>query len=201
MLCAAIHQRSHEPADLWGSMSDDPVDEIEKLIGRVGLKDREAFSSLYDATCGKLLAVCMRVLRNRAAAEDALQETFVKVWRNAGSYRITGHSPMTWLITIARNTAIDRLRTRKMDRDIADYDERLPSSSPSPEDAAIASSEARRIVRCMEELEPDRRAAVSGAYLEGKSYKELSEKYDVPLNTMRTWLRRSLQVLREGMAR
>lgn len=182
-------------------MKTDGRDEIEALIAQTALGSQTAFAELYDATSGKLFAVCLRVLTERAAAEDAMQETYVKVWKNAGRYQVTGHSPMTWLITIARNTAIDRLRARHVDHDLADYSERLPSSGLSPEQAAIAHSEAKRITQCLDELDVDRRAAISGAYLQGQSYQELSEQFDVPLNTMRTWLRRSLIALRECMAR
>ncbi len=182
-------------------MTRDQRDGLEALIAQVALRDQDAFSRLYDATSGKLLAVCLRVLNDRAAAEDTMQEAFVKIWNNADRYVVTGHSPMTWLITVARNTAIDRQRARKVDRDIADYSERIAAPEPSPEQSAVAASEARRIVGCMDELDPDRRAALTGAYLEGKSYKDLSEQFDVPLNTMRTWLRRGLAALRECLSR
>lgn len=182
-------------------MTTEERDSIEALIARVALGDQSAFSRLYDATSGKLLAVCLRVLNERAAAEDAMQEVFVKVWNNADRYQVTGHSPMTWLITIARNTAIDRLRARKTDRDIADYSERLAAPGLTPEQSVVAASESRHVLRCLEELDSDRRAAITGAYLEGKSYKELSDQFDVPLNTMRTWLRRGLAALRECMSR
>lgn len=182
-------------------MKTDGRDEIEALIAQTALGSQTAFADLYDATSGKLFAVCLRVLTERAAAEDAMQETYVKVWKNAGRYQVTGHSPMTWLITIARNTAIDRLRARHVDHDLADYSERLPAPGLSPEQAAIAHSEAKRITQCLDELDADRRAAISGAYLQGQSYQELSEQFNVPLNTMRTWLRRSLIALRECMAR
>jgi RNA polymerase sigma-70 factor (ECF subfamily) len=182
-------------------MTIEQRDEIEALIAQVALGDQTAFSRLYDATSGKLLAVCLRVLNERAAAEDAMQEVYVKVWNKADRYQVTGHSPMTWLITIARNTAIDRLRSRKIDRDIADYSERIAAPGPSPEQSAIAASESRRIVGCLDELDADRRAAITGAYLDGKSYKDLSEQFGVPLNSMRTWLRRGLAALRECMSR
>ena len=182
-------------------MTIDAKSELESLLAKTALGDQNAFSSLYDATSAKLLAVCMRVLSERSAAEDAMQEAFVKVWKNANSYKVTGHSPMTWLITIARNTAIDRVRTRKTHSDIADFSERIAAPGRSPEQEAIAASEAARISACMEELEADRKEAVIGAYLEGKSYKDLSDQYDVPLNTMRTWLRRALASLKECMAR
>ena len=87
--------------------------EIKFLIGRVGLGHRAAFSALYDATSGKLFSVCYSVLKNRAEAEEVLQEVYLRIWQKAGRYRSDGYSPMTWLITIARNKAIDQLRARR----------------------------------------------------------------------------------------
>ena len=87
--------------------------EIEEMIARMALGDRCALSSLYAATSAKLFGITLRVLEDRQEAEDALQETFVKLWHNAGRYRSNGLSPMTWLITVARNQAIDRLRARR----------------------------------------------------------------------------------------
>ncbi|WP_281856829.1 sigma-70 family RNA polymerase sigma factor [Litoreibacter halocynthiae] len=174
--------------------------DIEHMISRVALGDRSAFSDLYDATSAKLLGVALRVLKNRASAEDVLQETFMKVWRYADRYSSNGMSPMTWLITIARNTAIDRLRATKNDSDVADVMDTMPASGPTPEQSAVASSDARQILGCMEQLEADKRDAVRGAYLDGLSYADLAARFDVPLNTMRTWLRRSLISLRECMA-
>lgn len=175
--------------------------EIEHLIARVAIGDRASFSRLYDATSGKLLGVCFNVLNERSAAEDALQDTFIKVWKNAKSYSVNGLSPMTWLITIARNTAIDRLRTKRVVVNLDDVSHTMSAPGPSPEQSAIASSEAKRIANCLDELEVDRRAAVKSAYLEGQSYLELSAKFDIPLNTVRTWLRRALISLRECMSR
>ncbi len=130
-----------------------------------------------------------------------MQDAYVKIWKNAGRYQATGHSPMTWLITIARNTAIDRLRARRDTSDIDDFGDRLASPGPSPEQSAIAASESGRIIACLDELPEDRRAAITGAYLDGDSYQTLSDRFDVPLNTMRTWLRRGLASLRECMSR
>ena len=182
-------------------MTPDRAEELERLIAEVALGSQSAFSRLYDATSGKLLAVCLRVLEERAAAEDAMQEVYVKVWRNAARYRVTGHSPMTWLITIARNTAIDRLRARRSEAEMGDLHDRLADPDQTPEQAAIAASESRRIIGCLDELEANRRAAIVGAYLGGRSYQELAEEFAVPLNTMRTWLRRGLAALRECMSR
>lgn len=182
-------------------MSSDAGKRIEDLISRVALGNRTAFSELYDETSSKLLAVCLRVLKDRSAAEDAVQEVYVKVWNAADKYQITGHSPMTWLITIARNTAIDRLRAGRQTEDIADHDHRLADSDPTPEQAVIAASEAALVQKCLNEMDADRRAAVTGAYLDGRSYKDLAEHFGIPLNTIRTWLRRGLASLRECVQR
>lgn len=179
-------------------------DEVEALIARVALGDRAAFSALYDATSGKLFAVCLRVLNRSQSAEDAMQDAYVKIWRNAGRYRTTGHSPMSWLATIARNTAIDRLRARRETTPVADDGSAgvtLIARGITPEQAAVAASEAGRLQGCLDELPGDRRAAVVGAYLDGRTYAELAGQAGVPLNTMRTWLRRALIALRECMAR
>ena len=174
---------------------------LEALIARIAMRDRDAFSELYDQTAAKLLSVTLRVLKDRAQAEDVMQDAFIKVWNKSDQYRVTGHSPMTWLITIARNTAIDRLRSRKPEQDIDGVDFQLAAPGPNPEQSAVAASEAGRIVACLDELPTDRREAVTGAYLDGQSYKDLAERFDIPLNTIRTWLRRGLQTLRECMSR
>lgn len=176
--------------------------EIETYLARCALGDRDAFSSLYSATSAKLFGVCLRVLGNRSEAEDALQDAFVKIWHNADRYQVNGLSPMTWLITVARNLSIDKLRSRKT-RSGAGLDEveELPSSALGPEALAMAASDRVQIVACMSELEPDRSDAVRRAYLEGETYQELAARYDVPLNTVRTWLRRSLIKLKECLSR
>lgn len=175
---------------------------IEDAIARCALGDRSAFAALYQATSGKLFSVALRVLNDRAEAEDALQEIFVKIWHNAEKYAANGLSPMTWLITVARNHAIDRLRARKAGgTSVDEYVDILPDKGPGPEGAAIAASESARIMSCLGELEPDRAEAVQRAYLDGETYKELASSFDVPLNTMRTWLRRSLIKLRDCLSR
>jgi len=175
--------------------------EIENLIARVALKDRDAFNQLYDRVSAKLFGVSLRVLNKRAAAEDAMQDTFVKIWNNADRYNANGLSPMTWLITIARNTAIDRLRARKKGhQDIDTPGFELVSPGLNPEQSVVASSEAARLSGCLDTLEEDRGSAVRGAYLDGETYADLAERFNVPLNTMRTWLRRGLIALRECMS-
>ena len=130
-----------------------------------------------------------------------MQDSFVKIWNNADRYNANGLSPMTWLITIARNTSIDRLRARRkghQDLDTPGLD--LVAPGPSPEQSVIAASEAARLTGCLDTLEDSRGAAIRGAYLDGETYADLAKRFNVPLNTMRTWLRRGLIALRECMS-
>ena len=176
-------------------MSDDPVAD---LIVQVAAQDRSAFRQLYADTSAKLFGVLIRILGTRAEAEDALQEVYTRVWLKAGRYEAGKGRGMTWLITIARYHAIDRARARPDRRtDGAEALDSVADKSPTAETVMMARSEAGRIARCFDKLEGDRAAAVKGAYLNGLSYQDLAQRFDVPLNTMRTWLRRSLQKLKE----
>jgi len=139
-------------------------------------------------------------LKTEAETEEAVQEIYVKVWRNAGRYRAGGTSPMTWLITIARNHAIDRLRARRATGGGLDEAETIADETPGPEALAMASSDRARIVDCFGRLPLDRADAVRRAYLEGETYAELASRFEVPLNTMRTWLRRSLMTLKDCLS-
>ncbi len=172
----------------------DPTD-ISLLLSRVALHDRAAFSALYGRTSAKLFAVTLRLTRNRAEAEDALQETFVKIWQHAGQYRDTQHSPMAWLVAIARNHAIDRLRRAPKGSVELDDTLNLADTGPTPEAIVAASSQRKQIDDCLKTI--DTADAIRGAYLDGYSYDELATRFDVPLNTMKTWLRRGLIKLKD----
>ncbi|WP_378944868.1 sigma-70 family RNA polymerase sigma factor [Mesorhizobium sp. ANAO-SY3R2] len=175
--------------------------DITKLIVRTSMKDRAAFDLLYRQTSAKLFGVCLRVLNDRSEAEEALQEVFVKVWTKADRFAASDLSPISWLVAVARNHAIDRIRARRKATVAIDDAIDVADPSPGPEEAAVAGGEAGRINGCLDELEKDQAAAVRGAYLKGESYAELAERHGVPLNTMRTWLRRSLLKLRECLER
>ncbi|MBB4567476.1 sigma-70 family RNA polymerase sigma factor [Rhizobium leucaenae] len=176
-------------------------EEIEALIGRVAMRDQKAFAVLYKRTSPKLYAVCLRILGNRTDAEEILQEIYVKIWQRAERFMASEGPAMPWLTAIARNQSIDAVRARKPVADEIDTAYDLADTEPGPEEQAMVKGEGRRIDRCMEELEADRARAVRSAYVDGLSYQELAEQYAVPLNTMRTWLRRSLIRLRECMDR
>lgn len=179
------------------SMQTTPSQDIADLIARCALRDRAAFRSLYERTSAKLFGVTLRILRDRSEAEEAIQEVYVKIWQRADRYVAGNTSPISWLVAVARNHSLDILRARRPASDDIDVALDIADAGPSPEQAAEDSDEKGRIEHCLGTLEPDRADAVRGAYLDGFSYEELAGRYAVPLNTMRTWLRRSLIKLRE----
>lgn len=171
--------------------------EIADLISRTALRDRAAFRELYTRTSAKLFGVTLRILKDRAEAEEALQDVYVKIWQRADRYVQGAYSPISWLVAVARNHSLDVLRARKPAGDDIDEVLDLADSGPNPEQATIQSSERAQIEGCLETLEPDKADCVRGAYLDGYSYDDLATRHSVPLNTMRTWLRRSLIKLRD----
>ena len=172
-------------------------EDISKLLARVALRDRRAFDTLYEHTSAKLFGVALRLLRDRAEAEDALQEIYLKIWQRAETYALSHASAISWLVAIARNHAIDRLRARRESTELDEETMAVADDAPSPEARAVAGSEHAKVEECLKQLETARADAVRGAYLDGYSYQELADRFSVPLNTMRTWLRRSLIKLRE----
>jgi RNA polymerase sigma-70 factor, ECF subfamily len=174
--------------------------EIADLIARCSLRDRQAFRDLYRRTSAKLFGVTLRILRDRSEAEEALQEVYVKIWQRADRYVPGGYSPISWLVAVARNHSLDVLRARKPQSDDIDMALDVADAGPDPEKSAVDRGERSRIDNCLGQLDAEKADAVRGAYLDGYSYEELSERHKVPLNTMRTWLRRSLMKLRECLS-
>jgi RNA polymerase sigma-70 factor (ECF subfamily) len=175
-------------------MDPDPVAD---LLTRVAVQDRAAFRELYATTSGKLMGVLLRMLHERAEAEDAVQEVFTRVWLRAGRYDPARGRGMTWLIAVARNLALDRLRRRTEDQADEGAAEAIVDQTPTAERRLMAMGEAGRVADCLDRLEPAKADAVRVAYLSGLSYLDLAARHGVPLNTMRTWLRRSLIALKE----
>ncbi len=177
-------------------MNDDP---LAPILAQVAAQDRLAFRALYNAAAPKLMGVLFRILGSKPEAEDAMQEVFTRVWLRAPAFDPEKGRAMTWLITMARNHAIDRLRARPAPMGGDDDLETFADPAPRMETQLIAQGEVRRINDCMAALEPRHGQALRGAYLSGKSYAELADAFDVPLNTMRTWLRRGLLSLKDCM--
>ncbi|PCD02732.1 RNA polymerase subunit sigma [Sphingomonas spermidinifaciens] len=153
--------------------------------------DRAAFARIYQSTSHKLFGIVVRMLHDREAAEEVLQEVYLKIWDRAGSFEPGRASPITWMATIARNSAIDSLRRRDRRRDEPEAVEGAP-------DAADATDPDVRIglVRCMDLLDEHQRQFIRSAFFEGYSYSELAHHAAVPLGTMKSWIRRGLERLR-----
>ena len=177
------------------------------LLERVALQDRDALKRVYDASAGKLYGLALRVVRQHALAEDVLQEAFLTIWRTAPEYSASLSPPMAWMGLIVRSRALDALRrqaaqrthlTDALDDTLADT---LDSGEPTPLDAAQASEQAWAMNQCLSRLESKQREVVNLAYLQDLSHSELATRLQLPLGTVKTWIRRGLDQLRVCMAR
>ena len=130
-------------------------DELALALARAGEGDRSAFKTVYEATSAKLLGVCLRILADRQLAEDVLQDTYLTVWRKASTFDATRASPITWLVTIARNRSIDRLRSAAPTRRTAPIEDAhdLADAAPLASDVIETTDEVSRLNHCLETLE------------------------------------------------
>jgi RNA polymerase sigma-70 factor (ECF subfamily) len=188
-------------------MQDEPDAHLMGLLDRVARRDEAALKALYDLTSGKLYGLSLRVVRNNEWAEDALQDTFLQIWRTAPDYRASLSPPMAWLGLIVRSRSLDLLRRRKAEREhltdeiddaMADT---LDGDSPNPMDTSLASQQACALHQCLGRLDHKQREVVSLAYLRDLSHGELATQLKLPLGTVKTWIRRGLDQLRNCMAR
>jgi RNA polymerase sigma-70 factor (ECF subfamily) len=167
---------------------------IAAALAAAGRGDRNALQTIYRLTAAKLFAVCMRILDERSEAEDVLQEVYMTVWRKAGIFDPALSSPMTWLIAIARNRAIDHLRARGQNRHMTPIEEaaELADDKPTADAALQGAQEQAQLQRCLDTLAGHERAALRGAFFDGNTYEELAERMKVPLGTMKSWIRRAM---------
>lgn len=179
---------------------DTQRDELRAALHDVGLGDAAALKQVYDRTSAKLFGVCLRILGERSEAEDVLQEVYLSVWRNSAAFDPGRASPITWLATIARNRAIDRLRARRPVRsDGIDSALDVPDPAPSAQIRLETTETVQRLEGCVGELESRYREAIRAAFLDGHTYETLSARAGVPLGTMKSWIRRSLMKLKACM--
>jgi len=194
-------------ADAWSERSR----EVAALLARSALGDRAAFARLYERTSSQLFAVVLRIQRDRALAEELLQEVYVAVWKAAGQFDAARSQPLTWLVSIARNRAIDSLRraqTQPMllsatrgsddeDDDGPDAIEREADAGAGPLELLDRACQARELTRCIEGLSAAQRQSVALAFYDGLSHAEVAEQLRQPLGTVKSWLRRGLLALRD----
>lgn len=178
-----------------------PAHSLQDLIARCTLRDRTAFVALYEATSANLFGVALRILRQRQWAEEALQEAFVKIWQHVGDYDLNRGAPMTWMINIVRNQALDvrRCSDFRAQWNAAPVDDALPDEADGPADEAAASDELARLRRCLQRLGEDQRACLLLVHHEGYTPVEVAQKKRLPLGTVKTWVRRGLIRVRECM--
>lgn len=177
------------------------------LLDRIAQQDHAALKSLYEQCASKLYGLALRVVTNRDWAEDVLQESFLTIWRSAGDYRASLSPPMAWLGLVVRSRGLDMLRRRAADRShlTQELDEvladTLEGESASPLDTAQASEQAWALHQCLVQLDKRQREVVSLAYVRDLSHSELATQLQIPLGTVKTWIRRGLDQLRTCMSR
>jgi len=186
-------------------MALDPARQLERnarlmeLLARTALADQRAFAELYRLTSSHLYAVALRIVRDAAAAEEILQESFVNVWHHAGSYVAAKSQPLTWLTSIVRNRCLDQLRRREIETVTMDDEEEgvmIAAEDPSPLEMLLSGADARAVGACVETLESGQKQAIALAFFQGLSHSELATHLRQPLGTVKSWIRRGLERLR-----
>lgn len=175
--------------------SDDPA-ALTALMRACAGGDHAAFANLYRRTSGKLFGVCLRMLRERGEAEDALQDIYVNVWRYADRFDPARAATMTWLITLARNQCIDRLRRHREEPLDEAAAQQLVDPDPGPPARSEAGAQRQRLESCLDTLADQQRQALREAFYTGATYNQLANRLGVPLATVKSWIRRSLMRLR-----
>lgn len=172
------------------------------LLGEVAEGDRGAFEALYRATSRKLFGICLRLLQDRAEAEEVVQEVYATVWRKAAQFDPAANA-ITWLATIARNKALDRRRTlpARQRLDPIDFAQDVVDPEASPLQNTEASTERARLHGCLEQLDSRRRTLIRAAFFDGATYDELATRSGSPLGSVKSWIRRGLLQLRACLER
>lgn len=176
--------------------------ELAGLLRRIAeTKDRAAFDALYGATSAQLYGIVLRILRRRDLAEDVMQEAYLKIWERAGDFNPALAAPTTWMATIARNRAIDVVRRKAplSTEEVAGIED-VPAEGNDAAAEAELHDDLKRLQGCLERIEPERREMVVLAYRDGFSREELAQRFKAPVNSVKTWLHRSLKQLKECLA-
>ena len=179
---------------------------LAALLTRVAGGEQRALASLYDLTSPILYGLLLRMLRRPELAQEALQDSYLRVWQRAETYTAAKGEPIGWLIGVARYRALDVLRRRRegapglLDTP-ALHDVDLADLEPGPEALAVEREGLERLLRCMRGLSEVQRKSVLLAYYEGYSHTELAQAMDAPLGTVKAWIRRGLARLRECLDR
>ncbi len=182
--------------------------ELIALLERVSQQDQQALKRLYDLSCSRLYGLALRIVGRTEWAEDVLQEAFLTVWKSASEYKAGLSPPLAWMGLIVRSRALDLLRRQKTQRDetktvelAPELSDTLAGDAADPMDEAMLSQEAFTLRQCLSRLEQRQKTVISMAYLRDLSHAELAASLELPLGTVKTWIRRGLEQLRLCMAR
>ena len=167
--------------------------QLDQLLRAAANGDQAAFKAIYDATSAKLFGVAVRILKRSDLAEDVIQDAYLKIWDAAPSYSPDIGSPMSWMVAITRNRAIDVLRKRT-EVGVDDQSEVIEQEdeTPDPYELTAQSRDLKALLGCMEMLNADQRKCLLLAYYYGYTHEEISERMSTPVGTVKSWIRRSL---------
>lgn len=170
---------------------------LAACLYRVAARDHSALALLYQITSVKLFALCLRILNDRARAEDVLQEVYLAVWNKAAQFDAgLGTSPMSWLLAITRNRALDRIRATRRVFLPLEATAHMADSAPLADATLETSETAQRLAACLDALEARTAAAIRAAFFGGQTYESLARAGGVPLGSMKSLIRRGLQRLK-----
>jgi RNA polymerase sigma-70 factor, ECF subfamily len=175
--------------------------ELVELLRRIGEGDQTAFASFYDVTSRTVFGIVLRVLRDRAQAEEVTQEVYVEAWTSARRFDPKRGSAAGWLNTIAHRKAVDRVRSseRSLAREQRHFDTEAQTTADDASVIVVAQDESQRVRRALEQLPEAQRTAVRLAYFEGRSYREVAEFLELPLGTVKTRIRDAMRRLRNDL--
>ncbi|MGU3344638.1 sigma-70 family RNA polymerase sigma factor [Pseudomonas monsensis] len=197
LACEQLEIRPRRATIAWRNViSTADTDQLRQLLAQCSLGDRRAFETLYRSVGPRLHGVALRFMGRTDLAEEVLQESFVRIWNNASRYQAHLSAPMTWMINITRNQAIDQLRKHR-DRPLTDVEQdSLADEGPSAHELLNSSREASALHRCLDTLDGQQRQSITVAYFQGLSCSELAEHLAAPLGSVKSWIRRGMERLR-----
>ena len=166
--------------------------DLNDLLVRSAAKDQQAFKALYDLTSPKLFGVLVGMMKSNSLAEDVLQDAFLKIWQKADTYQESKSGAMTWMRTIASNTARDKLRALKVRHyqdECGDYVENIETDVATPETQHATTTEMDKLLEAVKGLKPMHQECLILSCYHGYSHSELAKKMDQPLGTVKTWVR------------
>ncbi len=176
-------------------------EQLADLLARTALGDRRSFELLYQASAAHLYGLVLRIVRQKEIADEVLQESYVKIWNRAGDFNPDKAGAMTWMGVIARNQAIDTLRRgnqqpNSIDDPVEDL-HWLADDNPGPDEQVHSERRSAAIHHCLDQLEGSQKQAVIMAFFNGLTHDELAARLQTPLGTVKSWIRRGLQRLKQ----